>query len=114
MKVNGLPVIKKKNSFNKDKENTIYGWWARDFYDLRSKIVHGSNIAKQDFGNHNKVEHLKIAVKIMNFCLYRLLEERGYLIYKESSSEVKAIFKDFNFNRYFAERDLRKVEGLIQ
>ena len=92
----------------------MYGWWARDFYDLRSKIVHGSNVTAQDFSNHNNVEHLKIAVKIMNFCLYRLLEDKGYLIYKEPSPELKDVFKDFNFDKYSTEKDLREVEELIK
>lgn len=114
LRVSGLPVIKKPNSFGKDKENTMYGWWARDFYDLRSKVVHGSNVAAQDFGNHNNVEHLKIAVKIMNFCLHRLLEDRGYLVYKEPSVELKGVLKDFNYDKYATERDLREVEDLIK
>jgi hypothetical protein len=113
LRVTGLPVIRKPNSFGKEKENTVYGWWARDFYDLRSKIVHGSSVTTQDFGNHNNVEHLKIAVMVMNFCLYRLLEDRGYLVYKEPAPELRSVLKDFNYDKYSTERDLREVEALI-
>lgn len=101
-----LPKIRKLNALGKEKENTMYGWWARDFYHLRSKIVHGSALARNEFLNHNKVEHLTIAMKVMRFCLYRLMEEKGHIIYKEYPTLGKV-------GKYMDEKELREVEKAI-
>jgi len=110
----GLPIIRKANALGKVKENTIYGWWARAFYDLRSKIVHGSEVVKGDLLNHNDVEHFQIGVKMLQFCFYRLLEDKGHLIYRQSSPEVQAAFPNVNFDKLFKENDLRDIEELIK
>jgi hypothetical protein len=102
----GLPKVRKPNVLGKYKENTMYGWWARDFYHLRSQIVHGSSLAQNDYLNHNKVEHFYIALWMLRFCLYRLLEAKGYLIYKEYPSFGKV-------GKYMDEKRLRGIEKLI-
>src|SRR5437588_410759 len=78
----GLPKLKKQNALGKEKENTVYGWWARDFYHLRSQIVHGSVLPREAFFNHNNIEHFVAATKIMQFCLYKTLENKGYLTFE--------------------------------
>lgn len=91
----GLPAITKKNARGKDKTNTIYGWWARDFYSLRSKIVHGEKITNIDwFSSNKRNRHINIALLMMQFCLYSLLTQKGLLIY---SSDFQSIGIDANF-----------------
>src|SRR5258706_5445309 len=105
----GLAKIVKADKRGKSKENTVYGWWARDFYWLRSEIVHRGAVEALDFRNHNGIEHLQLAMKIMHFCFYRLLETSGFIQYKVCKIDAE----EFNVERYFTERKLREVEGML-
>lgn len=102
----GLPQVTKPNARGIDKTNTMYGWWARDFYDLRSKIVHGSVISNQDIRNHKDEQHFFIALKILRFCFYKRLENKGHLTYKTS-------LEDFSYERFDAEKRNRAIEKII-
>lgn len=82
-------------------QHTTYGWWARDYYGLRSKIVHEGTVQHGEFFNHNGIEHLKIALRMMTFCFYRLAENRGYLVHAS------------NPQKWVAEHQLRKIEDAI-
>ena len=47
----------------------------QDFYSLRSKVVHGSELAKSDvFRGH--VDHLKIALGVFEQCVLGMLVQR--------------------------------------
>jgi hypothetical protein len=107
----GLPEITKPNVHGKDKTNTMYGWWARDFYDLRSKIVHGEDISNQDIRNHKDEQHFFIALKILTFCFYKLLENKSHL----TSKKITGIpsFENTSFEKWHAEDELREVEEMI-
>jgi hypothetical protein len=89
---------------------TMYGWWARDFYKLRSQIVHTGISQRSDFLNHNDVQHLEIALQVMNACLFKWLDGHGYLIYTGGSeSWVNDARKRVDFD------DLhRKIEPMIR
>lgn len=105
----GHPKIAKKTKDGRDKMNTVYGWWARDFYWVRSEIVHTGDLASGDYVNHNNIPHHELALKMLRFCLYRELEKRNYLSY-----EVKPELGDFSdIDRFWTIKDLRKIEKLI-
>ena len=53
------------------------GWWCRDFYGLRSRIVHGETIRPQEYHHPNGVEHLRIALSIFEECIWGLLVQMG-------------------------------------
>jgi hypothetical protein len=63
-------------------------------------------LPRQAFFNHNDIEHFVVATKIMQFCLYKILENKGYLTY-----EADAILGDMR--KTLTESRLRKVEKLI-
>lgn len=95
----GLDKISRPNSRGKQKTNTIYGWWAREFYDLRSRIVHGDIISNQDIKNSKDQHHFEIALKIIQFCFYKVLDREGYLEYEEISPTLNDLLG----------RDYRKI-----
>lgn len=109
----GLPLIPKpyigRGGRTKFTSHTIYGWWAREFYDLRSKIVHGDDITNEDIRNHKGEKHFFIAFKILRFCFYKLLENKGYLNYKVIT-DVPSLAE---WDKYSTLEELRKVEGMI-
>jgi hypothetical protein len=59
-------------------ENSI-GWWCREFYNLRNRIVRGEDIAETDFRNVRGEEHLRIALSLFEECIWGLLVELGKL-----------------------------------
>lgn len=103
-----LAKVKKHNARNKLKENTMYGWWARDFYSLRSEVVHKGLITDKDWKYLGGISHFEIALKMLNFCLYRLMENKGYLV--NENGAAAAILNDPGF---FTTRRLRQVEEHI-
>ncbi|HEX9425431.1 MAG TPA: hypothetical protein VF899_19470 [Pyrinomonadaceae bacterium] len=105
----GHPKIAKKTKDGRDKMNTVYGWWARDFYWVRSEIVHTGDLASEDYVNHNNIPHYELALSMLKFCLYRELEKRNYLSY-----EVRPDLGDFSdIDRLWTIKDLREIEKLI-
>ncbi|HSS21507.1 MAG TPA: hypothetical protein VLL54_15645 [Pyrinomonadaceae bacterium] len=111
-KMGHLPT-RKPNARGALKSSTIYGWWARDFYSLRSKIVHQGIVAKNDLVNAKGTQYLLLAVKMLRFCLYRLLEERGYLVFKTLKGKRFGAFAGFSYERHRAERGLRDIEKVL-
>lgn len=94
---------------NQPLEWTMYGWWARDLYDLRSKIVHGDVLTPADFRNHNNIQYFHIALHMMQYCLFNLLEDKGFLTFKTFSLEGAQI----PVEKYSVVRRLRKIEQAI-
>lgn len=56
-------------------------WWAYEFYDLRSHIVHGSRMKDKDFRNRKGKEYLLVGIAFFKECLKQLLTEHGYYAY---------------------------------
>lgn len=106
LKPDGTPTM---GGHNQPLELTMYGWWARDLYDLRSKIVHGDVLTPADFKNHNNIKHFHIALHVMQYCLYNLLEDRRYLTYRTFPLGGKQV----PVEKYSAVRRLRKIEQAI-
>jgi hypothetical protein len=50
------------------------GWWCRDFYDLRSSIVHGDEIQNANYFT-NDVEKLRIALYLFIECVWGMLRK---------------------------------------
>ncbi len=59
---------KKKNELN------LAGWWANDFYNLRSSIVHGDDINKNALSYNSRVSFLDVADLVM----WRLIILKAY------------------------------------
>jgi hypothetical protein len=109
----GLQVIRKPNSLGRQKENTVYGWWTREFYDLRSKIVHGSELTQADATNHRGADYFRTGIKMLEFSFYKLLENKGYLVYPAPAPEVRAALPNFNYAKHRKQADLREIENSI-
>ncbi len=69
-KTTKLMGYKKKNP--KPVSDNAIGWWCRELYGLRSKIVHGEELQNSDFATNN-VENLKIALYLFCECVDALL-----------------------------------------
>lgn len=109
-----LPIISKKNKRGKpaknNYDNTMYGWWARDFYWVRSEIVHKGELPEPEYRNQNQAPHHELALKMLHFCFYRELEKRGYLKYK-----VKPEYGDGrDIDRLLTLSEFREIEELIK
>jgi hypothetical protein len=57
--------------------DTPVGWWCRDFYDLRSRIVHGERVNAADWRNSLGAEQLRLALYLFEECIWGLLVEWG-------------------------------------
>ncbi|HLN01376.1 MAG TPA: hypothetical protein VK335_18955 [Bryobacteraceae bacterium] len=57
-------------------EDNELGWWCRNFYDLRSKIVHGDQL-QGDWFLVNNTDQLKIGLSVFEECVIGLLVRRG-------------------------------------
>lgn len=67
--------------------DTVVGWWCRDFYALRSKVVHGEEIDAREWQYATGAEHLKIAINIFEECLWGLVTNWGLLAPGERMEE---------------------------
>jgi hypothetical protein len=72
-----LPTSSRQNRTNKTVTDTTVGWWCRDFYLLRSRLVHGQETKSQDWVYTTGSEHLKIALSIFEECVWGLLMKWG-------------------------------------
>ena len=59
-------------------ENAV-GWWCREFYNLRNRIVRGEEIGETDLRNARGEEHIRIALSLFEECIWGLLVELGKL-----------------------------------
>jgi hypothetical protein len=59
--------------------DTPVGWWCRDFYQLRSRLVHGEETSPRDWQHSPGIEHLTIAVHIFEECVWGLLQKQGLI-----------------------------------
>jgi hypothetical protein len=58
-------------------DDTPVGWWCREFYDLRSRIVHGEQIQTTSWRNALGAEQLLLSLRIFGECVWGLLVEWG-------------------------------------
>jgi hypothetical protein len=61
----------------------IVGWWCREFYNFRNRIVRGEEISETDFRNASGEEHLRIALSLFEECIWGLLIELGKMLEEE-------------------------------
>jgi hypothetical protein len=59
-------------------ENAV-GWWCREFYNLRNRIVRGDEIGETDLRNARGVEHIRIALSLFEECIWGIFVELGKL-----------------------------------
>jgi len=105
-----IPLIQRETRDGRNKSNTIYGWWARDLYWVRSEVVHCGALNREDFSNHNRVDHLLLALKMLRICYYHQLEELDYLTYRQDPD--LGPFADAQ--RMSTMIDLREIEHSIK
>jgi len=55
----------------------LAAWWAWDFYDLRSRIVHGEAVTAKDLQYKNWITHLIVADLVLLELVKRILYEHG-------------------------------------
>jgi hypothetical protein len=72
-----LPTSSRQNKQNKTVSDTAVGWWCRDFYLLRSRLVHGQETKSQDWIYTTGSENLRIAINIFEECVWGLLTKWG-------------------------------------
>jgi len=69
-------------------------WWAYEFYDLRSKIVHGKEIKNKDFKNRKGKEYFLLSIKFFVECLKKLLSRQNYYTYDLGDAMSWAMIDD--------------------
>ncbi len=71
-------ILKKRPDKNgKEYEACLAAWWAWDFYDLRSRIVHGDTITVEDLRYKNWLTHLIVADLVLRELVMRILYQYG-------------------------------------
>lgn len=74
---NKLPqTVKLMGHKKKPVSDNVVGWWCRDFYSLRSRVVHGVALTKSDFIT-NGTDNLKIALYLYLECVRGVLAKAG-------------------------------------
>lgn len=63
------------------REYSFKEWWAYEFYDLRSRIVHGDEIGDRDIRNRKGNEYLFLSFEFFEECLKRILDRHNYYSY---------------------------------
>lgn len=68
-------------------DDTPVGWWCREFYDLRSRIVHGEQIPATAWRNALGADQFLLSLRIFEECVWGLLVEWGRLPQHERLTE---------------------------
>jgi len=76
-------VVTKKGCH--DEEHTLKGWWASEFYELRSRVVHGNRLADDDANNSKGQKYFSLAVEFFAECLRKILNEQRYYSYDDKN-----------------------------
>lgn len=66
----------------KAETDNAVGWWCREFYGLRSKVVHGDKLQQSHYKT-NDVENLRIALHLFRECIEGILVRMGMLLSTE-------------------------------
>jgi len=79
-----------RQAINEKEENwSLAGWWAWDFYDLRSRIVHGNSVSPSDLKYKGEISHLIVADLVFWECIKRELFKHKCIGDKIRSSPKK-------------------------
>jgi hypothetical protein len=70
---------------------SLAGCWASDFYELRSKIVHGDAVTNAELVYQNWITHFVVADLVFWECIVRILFDHGCL-----GDDVRSCAQDFN------------------
>jgi len=70
-------LAKRTDAKGNEYEACLPAWWAWDFYDLRSRIVHGESLMGEDLQYRNWISHLNVADLVLLELVKRLLYEHG-------------------------------------
>jgi len=70
-------LVKRTDSKGTEHEACMAAWWAWDFYDLRSRIVHGDAVTAEDLQYKDWITHLIVADLVLLELVKRLLYEHG-------------------------------------
>jgi hypothetical protein len=68
--------------------------WAYDFYDLRSRIVHGKEVRSKDFKNRRRKKYFFLGIRFFEQCLKRLLSEKNCYSYDDGNKILWARIYD--------------------
>jgi len=81
----------RKEGENKEIELNLAGWWANDFYNLRSSIVHGDDINKNALSYNSRVSFLDVADLVMWRLIILKAYEKGFIDKEKINSEKRII-----------------------
>lgn len=70
----------------KSETDDAVGWWCREFYGLRSKIVHGDQLQPTDYKT-NDAENLRIALHLFRECVEGILVKLGIMTATEREQQ---------------------------
>jgi hypothetical protein len=68
---------KRTDNKGREFEACAAAWWARDFYELRSRIVHGNQVTAADLKYRGWITHLMVADLVLRELVDRLLYQHG-------------------------------------
>lgn len=71
----------KTNKGPAEKEYSFKEWWAYEFYDLRSRAVHGDEIKDKAIRNRKGKEYFLSSIKFFEECLKKLLQAQKFYSY---------------------------------
>ena len=75
-------LAKRTDEKGKDYEACLAAWWARDFYRLRSRIVHGDSVEAEDLKYKDWITHLIVADLVLRELVMRILYQYGCIVEK--------------------------------
>ncbi len=68
-------LAKRTDGKGREREACMAAWWAWDFYDLRSRVVHGDAVTAEDLQYKDWITHLIVADLVLLEMVKRLLHE---------------------------------------
>ncbi len=73
------PLWQKDRKTVLNKRRTVIEWWAHDFYDLRSEIIHGKKIEKERLFYKSGKSLFEIGTFLFERCIRQLLVNKSFL-----------------------------------
>lgn len=65
---------------NKTVTDNAVGWWCGDFYELRSRIIHGEMVTESDFlYGTTRTDLLRLALYLFEECIWGFLQKWGII-----------------------------------
>lgn len=89
-----IPIkVGKKAGTSKLVTHSLPGWWANDFYDLRSRVVHGDVVPMSRLKYRRWLTHLIVADLVFGECIERELYKLGLI-----GRDIREIFRSHEGN----------------